>query len=1095
MKHSFFKFCVYVFLSFKTIFAYGEMNTLLSGNNDVESPARDYNNFNSVSAQVTDMFRYGEFQTSLFTGRLQQTIPIYTIEDPDFKMDIALHYNAEGFKPRKHSGYVGYNWFLEAGGCITREVKGFPDEIYGRMAVNYGSYYDMGIEGMYHFIALKKPGWNKSKDDIFALPFSSQSCVLGGSGEFHNVGDICDDYVDYTPDIFHFNFLGYNGKFIINNEGKVKIISGDYIDIDLSKILTDWEPRNPDRTPDSAFPMSPNKNSTITVKTKDGYTYIFGGDLSKLEYTVDAYNWNIFLYKNLQEYCNSRFNPPTVSTWHLAQIIAPNKRTVTFHYKPAVKSKWFDILGDETPESIPEDVPGIDDPLWEFNESFDRFSWYFNAQAAYCDQINEYIYYNPAFNNLSEDQMDSLWCALNSSTPPYTRQFTYYMYSATKNCILDSITISGAQPLSVVFGNSLETTEMYNYATHYGENRKKNFQLDSVRVLSAGNSIKTAKLSYEYKGFQGNGYSFNWRFLSSVSISGVGDYHMSYYNGSFPDLYLNAMGTNAKTYDYRTGRSAETDDYGYYVNSNHSLALLQKIIYPTGGEQTFVYGKYAYDKKRKYSIEDDSYLEMNTINENGILLGARINEVKTFEKGNLVETKTYSYSDGVYFDNHKVYNMYFIEELAIPEYGWPVQCDANYDLLDTHIGYGKVTETTTNTQGTFKTVYQFDTGSNSYSSRYDTNINGSYECEGFNNLRISVLVGKMFYSSQLSKWGKLISIDNFKSDNHLLSSHNYEYNSLSHYCTDTIVVFGRYYLGQAEIAQKLYIVPDFITQEIVKTYSQNDSLIITKSYSYDKKLRLKHETITDSRDISHFTKYTYPDEINVSDDDFIFNPNALSLLRRSNRISEPIETVSGYMENNHEYLTSGKINLYTVGSYLEYPPKSHHAPSHNPVVPDWLDSISYPGGGIRDSLIESVVMIQQYPYLHKTLSLSMTEPIADYQAMGANGSIVTYDDRYALDMEYVFDPMGRPTFVKPFGASATTYTWEGIYPKTKSVGKQKYTYTYIPYVGISSVTDPRGITTYYTYDANGRLVETYQIVNGKKQILNAYRYHVKSELL
>lgn len=77
MKHSFFKFCVYVFLSFKTIFAYGEMNTLLSGNNDVESPARDYNNFNSVSAQVTDMFRYGEFQTSLFTGRLQQTIPIY----------------------------------------------------------------------------------------------------------------------------------------------------------------------------------------------------------------------------------------------------------------------------------------------------------------------------------------------------------------------------------------------------------------------------------------------------------------------------------------------------------------------------------------------------------------------------------------------------------------------------------------------------------------------------------------------------------------------------------------------------------------------------------------------------------------------------------------------------------------------------------------------------------------------------------------------------------------------------------------------------------------------------------------------------------
>lgn len=91
-------------------------------NNHVFDAGAFYN-YNSTSAHVTDMFRYGEFQTSLFTGRLQVSVPIYKVEDSDFNMDIALHYNAEGFKPRKHSGYVGYNWHLEAGGCITRDFS------------------------------------------------------------------------------------------------------------------------------------------------------------------------------------------------------------------------------------------------------------------------------------------------------------------------------------------------------------------------------------------------------------------------------------------------------------------------------------------------------------------------------------------------------------------------------------------------------------------------------------------------------------------------------------------------------------------------------------------------------------------------------------------------------------------------------------------------------------------------------------------------------------------------------------------------------------------------------------------------------------
>ena len=51
------------------------------------------------------------------------------------------------------------------------------------------------------------------------------------------------------------------------------------------------------------------------------------------------------------------------------------------------------------------------------------------------------------------------------------------------------------------------------------------------------------------------------------------------------------------------------------------------------------------------------------------------------------------------------------------------------------------------------------------------------------------------------------------------------------------------------------------------------------------------------------------------------------------------------------------------------------------------------------------------------------------------------------------------------------------------------TFTYKPLVGITSVTDARNLTTYYTYDSSGRLSEIYIQKNGSKQIIEKYDYH------
>ena len=51
------------------------------------------------------------------------------------------------------------------------------------------------------------------------------------------------------------------------------------------------------------------------------------------------------------------------------------------------------------------------------------------------------------------------------------------------------------------------------------------------------------------------------------------------------------------------------------------------------------------------------------------------------------------------------------------------------------------------------------------------------------------------------------------------------------------------------------------------------------------------------------------------------------------------------------------------------------------------------------------------------------------------------------------------------------------------------TYTYQPLVGVVTMTEATGKTTYYSYDSGGRLVEKYLMENSQKSLLQRYQYH------
>lgn len=55
------------------------------------------------------------------------------------------------------------------------------------------------------------------------------------------------------------------------------------------------------------------------------------------------------------------------------------------------------------------------------------------------------------------------------------------------------------------------------------------------------------------------------------------------------------------------------------------------------------------------------------------------------------------------------------------------------------------------------------------------------------------------------------------------------------------------------------------------------------------------------------------------------------------------------------------------------------------------------------------------------------------------------------------------------------------------------TYTYKPFVGMASQTDPSGLTTYYAYDDFGQLKETYILDNNIKRIVKTYNYNYQKK--
>lgn len=137
------------------------------------------------SPNAAALGKFGSYNVSHYTGLPSISIPIFEITSGSITLPITLQYHASGIRILENASWVGLGWSLSAGGQITREVRGHPDEqSYWRdPLIEYPSV--CGPTGNWGYINQAETGAYDTQPDLFAysMPAKSGSFLLGHKGE------------------------------------------------------------------------------------------------------------------------------------------------------------------------------------------------------------------------------------------------------------------------------------------------------------------------------------------------------------------------------------------------------------------------------------------------------------------------------------------------------------------------------------------------------------------------------------------------------------------------------------------------------------------------------------------------------------------------------------------------------------------------------------------------------------------------------------------------------------------------------------------------------------------------------------------------
>lgn len=238
----------------------------------------DQTSFTPLTPNAAELFKYVSTPVDKMTGVPSISFPLYTVNTGKIRLPISLSYHASGIKVDQRATWVGLGWSLNAGGIITREVRGMPDE--------------------------KEPyGWFQDSSALTNI-----DSVLNYSGdpgsEWSTMYTWCTGNMQDThPDFFSYSLpSGKSGRFIYSRTKKM-FMPIPYQPVVISHLTTD---------PDDGY----NAN-LYSIVDDDGTKYLFEAQESFLNDNT-----------NLDTY---------IQSWYLTRIISSDlKDTVYLNYSSGV---------------------------------------------------------------------------------------------------------------------------------------------------------------------------------------------------------------------------------------------------------------------------------------------------------------------------------------------------------------------------------------------------------------------------------------------------------------------------------------------------------------------------------------------------------------------------------------------------------------------------------------------------------------------------------------------------------------------------------------------------------------------------------------
>lgn len=194
------------------------------------------------SPNAAGLGTFANVPVSAYTGLPTINLPLYTIKYRDLELPLSLSYHAQGIRVDQEASWVGLGWTLNAGGAITRTIRGFDD-----------FYRTNG-------------GGTDARSGYCYVPESIQT---NGDQLVLNSFFIKGTW-DAEPDLFYLNVAGLSGKFYLSKADANDVMTGTLLSAEKMTI----------RYYGAAY-TGPQGPRSWEVKTAGGITYQF----KTIEYT------------------------------------------------------------------------------------------------------------------------------------------------------------------------------------------------------------------------------------------------------------------------------------------------------------------------------------------------------------------------------------------------------------------------------------------------------------------------------------------------------------------------------------------------------------------------------------------------------------------------------------------------------------------------------------------------------------------------------------------------------------------------------------------------------------------------------------------